>query len=92
MDAEELSRWAKDHKKLDDLEALTEDPDLIAHVQQVVDAVNARRSQAEWVRKFRILSRDLTTGSGELTPTMKVKRFVVCERYSELIEEMYGAG
>ena len=91
MDAEELSRWAQDHKKLDDLEALTEDPDLIAHVQQVVDTVNARRSQAEWVRKFRILSRDLTTASGELTPTMKVKRFVVYERYSELIEEMYGA-
>ena len=91
MDPEELSRWAKDHKKLDDLEALTEDPDLIAYVQQVVNTVNARRSQAESVRKFRILSRDLTAAEGELTPTMKVKRFVVYQKYSGLIDEMYGA-
>ncbi|HVA75213.1 MAG TPA: long-chain fatty acid--CoA ligase [Acidimicrobiales bacterium] len=92
LDGEELSRWAQGRNKLDDLEALTEDPDLIGHVQQVVDSVNARRSQAESVRKFRILPRDLTAASGELTPTMKVKRFVVYSRYAGLIDGMYGAG
>ena len=91
LDSEELSRWAQDRNKLDDLEALTEDPDVVDHVQQVVDKVNSRRSQAESVRKFRILSRDLTAASGELTPTMKVKRFVVNQRYAGIIDEMYGA-
>ena len=90
LDGEELSRWATDRNKLDDLEALSQDPDLIEHVQRVVDKVNARRSQAESIRKFRILPRDLTAASEELTPTMKVKRFVVYKRYGAIIDEMYG--
>jgi long-chain acyl-CoA synthetase len=60
-------------------------------VQEVVDRVNTVHSQAERVRKFRILPRDLTAASGELTPTMKVKRFAVYSKYAGVIDEMYGA-
>jgi long-chain acyl-CoA synthetase len=90
LDPEELSRWAERHNKLDEFEALSEDPDVIAEIQAAVDAVNAKRSHAEGIRKFRILPHDLTGAAGELSPTMKVRRWVVYERYGELIDELYA--
>ena len=90
LDAEALTRWAQRRNKLDDIEALTGDPDLLAEVQGIVDRVNARRSRAESIRKFKVLPQDLTAAAGELTPTMKVKRAVVYERYADVIEELYA--
>ena len=44
----------------------------------------------ETVKKFRLLERELTVEGGELTPTMKLRRRVVDEKYKELIDEMYA--
>jgi long-chain acyl-CoA synthetase len=90
LDPELLSTWAQGHGKLGESEALASDPDVVAHVQQAVDDVNQRRSRAEWIRRFRILAHDLTVAGGELTPTLKVKRNVVYEKYAGLIEDMYA--
>jgi long-chain acyl-CoA synthetase len=46
----------------------------------------------ENVRKYRILPRQLTIAGGEMTPTLKVKRAMVCDAYHPLIEEMYATG
>ena len=56
---------------------------------QVVDHVNATLAQFERIKKFHLLPREFTLDAGELTPTLKVKRRVVEERYREEIEELY---
>jgi len=90
LDPEELTRWSRHHNKLGELEALASDPDLLAEIQAAIDAVNAERSPAESIRKFRVLAHDLTAEAGELTPTMKVKRTVVYEHYAGIIDDLYA--
>jgi len=69
---------------------LHEDPAVLAELERGVETVNRRRSRVESVRAFRVLPRALTVEDGELTPTLKVRRQVVEERWRELIEEMYA--
>jgi long-chain acyl-CoA synthetase len=64
-------------------------PLVLAEIQRGVDAVNELVSQPEHVRKFRVLPVEWTAESGELTPTLKLKRRVIEERYSQEIEALY---
>jgi long-chain acyl-CoA synthetase len=61
-------------------------------VQEILDAKNNELAAYERVKKFRLLPADLTQEAGELTPTLKLKRKVVTEKYGALIEEMYAEG
>jgi len=90
LDPESMAGWAKEHAKLPDEEALASDPDVVTQVQAAVDAVNEQHSHAERVRRFRILPHDLTVASGELTPTMKVKRSEVYRKYENVIDDLYA--
>ena len=90
LDPAELANWAQQHHKLGDPEALSAEPDLRGEIQAIIDHVNAKRSRAEGIRKFRILARVLTTEDGELTPTMKVRRNVVYEHHADVITELYA--
>jgi long-chain acyl-CoA synthetase len=69
--------------------ALVAQPDATARLQTAVDAVNSHLAQFERIKRFAILPRDLTVAAGELTPTLKVKRMVVEERYAKLIHDLY---
>ena len=60
-------------------------------VQRSVDAVNERLSDFERIRRFAILERDFSEESGELTPTLKVKRRLIAERYADTIERLYAS-
>lgn len=71
-------------------EPINDDPAVRAKFQQVVDAYNAGKPHHEQIRAFALLPRDLTIESEEITPTLKVKRQVVEEKYGELIDQMYG--
>ena len=68
---------------------LIADPDLIAEVDAAIKQANLSVSHAESIRKFRILPVDFTEDTGELTPTMKVKRKVVAEKFAPDIEAIY---
>jgi long-chain acyl-CoA synthetase len=69
---------------------LATDPDLVAEVDAAVKQANLAVSHAESIRKFRILPVDFTEDTGELTPTMKVKRNVVAEKFAADIEAIYS--
>jgi len=71
-------------------EVLATHPAVTREVAAAVERLNAGRAPAERVRAWRILPRELTVAGGELTPTLKVKRSVVIERFGELIDEMYA--
>jgi len=69
---------------------LANDPDLLAEVDAAVKQANLSVSHAESIRKFRILPVDFTEDTGELTPTMKVKRKVVAEKFASDIDALYA--
>jgi long-chain acyl-CoA synthetase len=89
LDAEEIGPWARDRGLPEDPAALAREPEVRALVQGVLDAVNTHYAQVEQIKRFAILERDLTIDGGELTPTLKVKRSVVGERYAEVLESLY---
>ena len=69
---------------------LVNDPDLVGQIDQAVKAANQTVSNAESIRKFHILPIDFTVLTGELTPTLKVKRNVVAARFANEIEALYS--
>ncbi|MDF3340893.1 long-chain fatty acid--CoA ligase [Mycolicibacterium septicum] len=69
---------------------LSDDPDLLAEIDLAVKEANQAVSHAESIRKFRILPVDFTEDTGELTPTLKVKRKVVAEKFATDIAALYG--
>jgi long-chain acyl-CoA synthetase len=71
--------------------ALLARPDTQALYAAAIESVNARLAQFERIKAFRLLRREFTQDSGELTPTLKVKRRVINEKYAAEIEAMYGA-
>ena len=66
-------------------------PDVVALYQEIVDGLNRELSQFERIKKIAILPREFSIDSGELTPTLKVKRKVVEEKWRDTIAELYRA-
>jgi long-chain acyl-CoA synthetase len=91
LDPDEIERWAKDHG-LDggSPEQISALPEVRELIEGEVAHVNRELASFESIKYFRILPRDLSVETGELTPSLKVKRKVVAERYRREIEEMYA--
>jgi long-chain acyl-CoA synthetase len=89
LDAESAMPWARAKGLATELARLAEHPEVLAEVQSYVDDVNQHLNNVERIKKFTILPAEWTVDSGELTPTLKMKRKVVNQRYAEFIERMY---
>jgi long-chain acyl-CoA synthetase len=72
-------------------ESLVEDERARSAVQRLVDALNAELGSWEQIKYFKLLAHDFSEEKGEITPTLKVKRRVVQDRYREEIEDMYSS-
>jgi long-chain acyl-CoA synthetase len=91
LDAEEVARLgAEDPRVGSEPEAWPGSERLRATITEHIDRVNTRLARVEQVKRFAILPQDLSQEAGELTPTLKVKRNVVVERYADVVERLYA--
>jgi long-chain acyl-CoA synthetase len=90
LDPETAAAYAAENELDTDPETLASDPRVKASIMSHIDQVNAKFARVEQVKKIEILPHDLSQESGELTPTMKVKRNVVADKYAANIESLYG--
>jgi long-subunit acyl-CoA synthetase (AMP-forming) len=72
------------------LDALAADQKLYDEIQRAVEGVNAEVSKVEGIKRFTVLGQDWLPGGDELTPTMKLKRKPIAEKYAAQIEAMYS--
>jgi long-chain acyl-CoA synthetase len=90
LDPEAIGPYATEHGLgTTDPAELSKRPEIRELVQKAVDAVNSKVARVEQVKKFTILPRDLTQESGELTPTLKVKRNIVYDKYAAQLDALY---
>jgi long-chain acyl-CoA synthetase len=91
LDEEALAAWAAQHGKAGRTAAeLADDPDVQAEVQSAIDDGNRAVSRAESVRKFRVLTVDLSEQSGHLTPKMSLKRAAILKDFAAEIDGLYS--
>ena len=90
LDPEEIGPWAKERGLPEEMAQLIEREEVRALIQEVLDGANAKYARVEQIKKFALLDHDLTQEAGELTPTLKLKRNVVNERYGDVFEDLYG--
>ncbi len=92
LDEEQIIPWAAEQGIEDaSIPALAQNPQVIEIIQAELDRANGHYAPVEQVKKFFILEHDLTQETGELTPTMKVKRNVVEEKYGDRFDALYAS-
>jgi long-chain acyl-CoA synthetase len=91
LDEEEIPIFARENSLPEDIPSLSREPAVHAMIQQQIDRANTKYAQVEQVKKFAVLDHDLSQPTGELTPTLKVKRAVVNEKYADLFDGLYSS-
>lgn len=89
VDPEEFVRWKGQHEKTGEVADMVDDADLREAIQAAINEANGAVSKAEAIKEFRILPADFTIEGGEITPTLKVKRNVVHDKYSYVLADIY---
>ena len=91
IDLENVEKFAQDHDvPFSNYASLTRATEVLARIQEEIDAVNKKFARVEQIKQFRLLDTQLSAEDDELTPTMKLKRKFVEQKYSAMIESMYG--
>ena len=93
-DPETFAQWKADNGRPETatIADLRDDPALRAEIQAAIDDANKAVSHAEAIKKFVILDGDFTEADGQLTPTLKVRRYVIMEQYAAQIAALYDDG
>ena len=92
IDLEHVARYAQDQAiPYTDFASLTRAGAVVDLIRAEIDAVNPRLARVEQIKDFRIIDQLLTAEDEELTPTMKLKRKVIAQKYATLINGMYSA-
>ncbi len=91
LDEEEIPIFARENDLPEDIPSLSREPAVHAMIQREIDRANTKYAQVEQVKKFAVLDHDLSQPTGELTPTLKVKRAVVNEKYADLFDGLYSS-
>ncbi len=89
LDAEAVPAWAQARGKSGTVADLARDPDLQSEIQGAVDHANKAVSQAESIRRFRVLAADFTEEGGQMTPSLKLKRNVIMAEFADEVEALY---
>jgi long-chain acyl-CoA synthetase len=90
LDPEEAAKFAQENDLPADPAALADSDAVRDAISSHLEKVNEKFARVEQVKKFKVLPADLSQEGGELTPTMKVKRNVVANKYEGDIEELYA--
>jgi long-chain acyl-CoA synthetase len=90
LDPEEALAYAKEHGLPEDPAQLASNPGVREAIEAHLAKVNEKFARVEQVKKIAILPHDLSQESGELTPTLKVKRAVVADKHQSEIEQLYA--
>ena len=86
-----LHNWAMRHGvDFRDNNELIQNPQVIARYQRVVNEMNNQLGQTEQIKRFRIVQEEWTPNTGELSPTLKLKRKFLTQRYESIIEEIFS--
>ena len=88
-DKEFAINWAKDNSKNQSFESIVKDEEFKKEINEVVNKVNKNLSVIEHVRKFILIDHEFTIENSMMTPSMKVRRFVVKNKYGEELEKLY---
>ena len=88
-DRDYTQEWAKDHHKEFNIKKLNQDSDFIKMIKTTTERVNKKLSQIEQVRKFLLIDEEFTVENNMMTPTLKVRRFKVKEKYQSQLEALY---
>jgi len=91
LDPEEAVKYAQENNLAEDPAQLAANTDVKAAIEAHVEKINENFARVEQVKKISILPHDLSQESGELTPTLKVKRAVVAQKHEDAIEQLYAA-
>lgn len=93
IDQDNVAKFAQDRQvSYTDFASLTRAPEIAALIRTEIESVNKKLARVEQIKDFRIIEQLLTAEDEELTPTMKLKRTVMANKYAALIEQMYGSG
>jgi long-chain acyl-CoA synthetase len=91
LDPDEAVKFAAEHGLEEDPEAMSSNEQIRKAIGDHIERVNQKFARVEQIKKFQILPRDLSQEGGELTPTLKVKRNVVADKYASAIEALYSS-